>query len=82
MLVSSTSKYLDARDEGQDVRPAEDVNDADAAEDSDGAVLVGGFFCLLRQPRRTRSAMFRVQASYNLGSNFLNKTSGQTCDQN
>ena len=32
-------------------------------------------------PRRTRSARFRVQASYNLGSNFLNKTSGQTWDK-
>ena len=32
-------------------------------------------------PRRTRSARFRVQASYNLGSIFLNKTSGQIWDQ-
>ena len=37
MLASSASKYLDAGDEGQDVRPAEDGDDADAAE------------CLLRQ---------------------------------
>ena len=51
MLVSSTSKYLDAEDEGQNVRPAEDGDDADAAEDSDGAVLVD-VFCLLRQVRR------------------------------
>jgi len=40
VLVSSTSKYLDAEDEGQNVRPAEDGDDADAAE------------CLLRQVRR------------------------------
>ena len=38
VLVSSTSKYLDAEDEG--LRPAEDGDDADAAE------------CLLRQVRR------------------------------
>ena len=44
MLVSSASKYLDAKDEGQDVRPAKDGDDADAGEDSDGAVLVGVFF--------------------------------------
>jgi len=37
-------KYLDAEDEGQNVCPAEDGDDADAAEDSDGAVLVGVFF--------------------------------------
>ena len=40
VLVSSASKYLDAEDEGQNVRPAEDGDDADAAE------------CLLRQVRR------------------------------
>ena len=83
MLVSSASKYLDAEDEGQNVRPAEDGDDADAAEDSDGAVLVGVFLSPPSgaPPRRTRSMRFRVQASYNLGSIFLNKTSGQIWDQ-
>ena len=83
MLVSSASKYLDAEDEGQNVRPAEDGDDADAAEDSDRAVLVGVFLSPPSgaPPRRTRSARFRVQASYNLGSIFLNKTSGQTWDK-
>ena len=56
VLVSSASKYLDAEDEGQNVRPAEDGDDADAAEDSDGAVLVGVFLSPPSgaPPRRTR----------------------------
>jgi len=59
--VVQVAEVLDAEGERQDVRPAEDGDDADAGEDGDGPVLVGAFG-LLRQVRRRVVPVQRVLA--------------------